>query len=74
MQVYKKVITQGRVRIGKVVGCIITSTNIGNDIDTIGEVAGIYNVIESIPTAQINKLQKKDYLLDLATKFKNVIQ
>ena len=73
MQVYKKVITQGRVRIGKVVGCI-TSTNIGNDIDTIGEVAGIYNVIESIPTAQINKLQKKDYLLDLATKFKNVIQ
>lgn len=58
--------------------CIIASTNIGNDTDTIGAVvgslAGIYYGIESIPTTWINKLQKKDYLLDLATKFENVIQ
>lgn len=58
----------------KVVGCIITSTNISNDIDTIGEVTGIYYGIESIPTTWINKLQKKDYLLDLAIKFESVIQ
>ena len=78
MQVCKKVIIKGSVRMGKFVDCIIVSTNIGNDTDTIGAVvgslAGIYYGIESIPTTWINKLQNKDYLLDLATKFENVIQ
>ena len=53
--------------------CIISSTNIGDDTDTIGAVvgslAGIYYGIESIPKEWIDKLQKKDYLYELANKF-----
>lgn len=56
--------------------CIIASTNIGNDTDTIGAVvgslAGIYYGIESIPKEWIDKLQRKDFLLSLAAKFEQV--
>ena len=52
---------------------IITSTNIGEDTDTIGAItgsmAGIIYGIESIPKEWLNKLQRKDYLIDLASKF-----
>lgn len=56
---------------------IIASTNIGNDTDTIGAIAGsmagiIYGY-ESIPKLWLNKLVKKDYLMDLALKFDNLI-
>lgn len=52
---------------------IISSTNIGNDTDTIGAIAGsmagiIYG-INSIPKTWINKLLRKDYLIDLALRF-----
>lgn len=56
---------------------IISSTNIGNDTDTIGAIAGsmagiIYG-INSIPKTWIDKLLRKDYLIDLALRFeKNV--
>ena len=48
---------------------IIATTNIGNDTDTIGAIAGsmagiIYG-IDSIPENWLNKLQRKDYLIDL---------
>ena len=54
---------------------IIATTNIGNDTDTIGAIAGsmagiIYG-IDSIPENWLNKLQRKDYLIDLAIKFEN---
>ena len=54
---------------------IIATTNIGNDTDTIGAIAGsmagiIYG-IDSIPENWLNKLQRKDYLIDLATEFEN---
>lgn len=56
--------------------CIIASTNIGDDTDTVGAVvgslAGIYYGIESIPKEWIDKLQKKDYLLSLASRFEQV--
>lgn len=56
--------------------CIIASTNIGDDTDTIGAVvgslSGIYYGIESIPKEWIDKLQRKDYLLSLAAKFEQV--
>lgn len=52
---------------------IISSTNIGNDTDTIGAIAGsmagiIYG-INSIPKTWIDKLLRKDYLIDLALRF-----
>lgn len=57
--------------------CIIASTNIGQDTDTIGAVtgslAGIYYGIDSIPKKWIDKLVKKDYLIDLANKFEKVL-
>lgn len=57
----------------KIINCIISSTNIEDDTDTVGAVvgslAGIYYGIESIPKEQIDKLQKKDYLYELANKF-----
>ena len=57
--------------------CIIASTNIGQDTDTIGAVtgslAGIYYGIDSIPKKWIDKLVKKDYLYDLANKFEKVL-
>lgn len=54
---------------------IIATTNIGNDTDTIGAItgsmAGIIYGIDSIPENWLNKLQRKDYLIDLATEFEN---
>lgn len=56
---------------------VFSSTNIGNDTDTIGAIAGsmagiIYGV-NSIPESWIKKLLKKDYLIDLALKFEKSI-
>ncbi len=54
---------------------IIASTNIGNDTDTIGAIAGsmagiIYGY-KSIPKEWLSKLKRKDYLIDIAIKFEN---
>lgn len=56
---------------------IIVSTNIGNDTDTIGAIAGsmagiIYG-IEDIPKSWLNTLLRKDYLFDLSNRFENAI-
>lgn len=56
---------------------IIASTNIGNDTDTVGAIAGsmagiIYG-IEGIPDSWLNKLLRKDYLIDLSKKFENML-
>lgn len=54
---------------------IIASTNIGEDTDTIGAVtgsmAGIIYGIDSIPKSWLDKLLRKDYLIDLAIKFED---
>lgn len=52
---------------------IIATTNIGNDTDTIGAIAGsmagiIYG-IENIPKGWLDKLLKKDYLINLSETF-----
>ena len=57
---------------------IIVSTNIGNDTDTIGAIAGsmagiIYG-ISSIPERWLNKLMRKDYLINLANSFEKAIK
>ena len=57
---------------------IISTTNIGDDTDTIGAIAGsIAGIIygyESIPKNWVNKLIKKDYLINLIESFeRNVI-
>lgn len=56
---------------------IITTTNIGQDTDTIGAIAGsmagiIYGM-DKIPRKWINTLIKKDYLIDLADKIEHLI-
>ncbi len=56
---------------------IIATTNIGNDTDTVGAIAGsmagiIYG-ISSIPEKWINKLMRKDYLIDLSLNFEKAI-
>lgn len=52
---------------------IISSTNIGEDTDTVGAIvgsmAGIIYGIEGIPKNWLNKLLRKDYLIDLAKEF-----
>ena len=57
---------------------IIASTNIGNDTDTIGAVtgamAGIVYGIDSIPKEWLDKLVKKDYLVELANNFEKVLK
>lgn len=57
---------------------IIASTNIGNDTDTIGAVtgamAGIVYGVDSIPKEWLDKLVKKDYLIDLANKYERVLK
>ena len=56
---------------------IIASTNIGGDTDTIGAIvgsmAGIYYGFESIPSNWLDKLQRKEYLMELADKFEKSI-
>ena len=56
---------------------IIASTNIGNDTDTIGAVtgamAGIVYGVDSIPKEWLDKLVKKDYLVELANNFEKLI-
>lgn len=57
---------------------IIASTNIGGDTDTIGSIvgsmAGIYYGFESIPSNWLDKLQRKEYLMELASKFERCIK
>lgn len=56
---------------------IIKSTNLGGDTDTIGAItgsmAGIIYGYNEIPKEWINSLLKKDYLLNLCTKFEMLI-
>ena len=56
---------------------IIASTNIGGDTDTIGAIvgsmAGIYYGFESIPSNWLDKLQRKDYLMELADRFEKSV-
>lgn len=53
--------------------CIITSTNIGNDTDTIGAIvgsmAGIIYGIKSIPKEWLDKLKRKEYLVQMSNDF-----
>lgn len=56
---------------------IIASTNIGGDTDTIGSIvgsmAGIYYGFESIPFNWLDKLQRKDYLIDFVDRFEKSV-
>ena len=56
---------------------IIASTNIGQDTDTIGAItgsmAGIIYGYDSIPKEWLNELKKKDYLIELASKYEETI-
>ena len=57
---------------------IIASTNIGGDTDTIGAIvgsmAGIYYGIDSIPSKWLDKLQRKEYLVELTSKFEKCVK
>ena len=57
--------------------CIVASTNIGDDTDTIGAIvgsmAGILYGYDSIPARWLDKLQRKDYLIDSAKRFENCL-
>jgi ADP-ribosylglycohydrolase len=57
---------------------IIASTNIGGDTDTIGAIvgsmAGIYYGIDSIPSKWLDKLQRKEYLVELTSKFERCVK
>lgn len=56
---------------------VITAVNLGFDTDTIGAltgaVAGILYGIEDVPETFLNDLVKKDYLIDYANKFYDII-
>lgn len=56
---------------------IIASTNIGGDTDTIGAIvgsmAGIYYGFDSIPSNWLDKLQRKDYLIELVDRFEKSV-
>lgn len=56
---------------------IIASTNIGGDTDTIGAIvgsmAGIYYGFDSIPSSWLDKLQRKDYLIELVDRFEKSV-
>lgn len=56
---------------------IIATTNIGNDTDTIGAIAGsmagiIYGY-DAIPKEWLDKLMRKDYLLELSKNFEMIV-
>ena len=57
---------------------IIASTNIGGDTDTIGAIvgslAGIYYGNDSIPSKWLDKLQRKEYLVELTSKFERCVK
>lgn len=57
---------------------IIASTNIGNDTDTIGGIAGsmagIVYGIDSIPKNWLDKLMRKDYLIDLVLRYEEAVK
>ena len=57
---------------------ILASTNIGGDTDTIGAIvgsmAGIYYGIDSIPSKWLDKLQRKEYLVELTSKFERCVK
>ena len=57
---------------------IIASTNIGGDTDTIGAIvgsmSGIYYGLESIPSKWLDKLQRKEYLMELTRKFESCVK
>lgn len=57
---------------------IIASTNIGGDTDTIGAIvgsmSGIYYGFESIPSKWLDKLQRKQYLMELTSEFENCVK
>ena len=57
---------------------IIASTNIGGDTDTIGAIvgsmSGIYYGLESIPSKWLDKLQRKEYLMELTSKFESCVK
>lgn len=57
---------------------IIGAINLGSDTDTTGAVtgaiAGIIYGIDNIPNKWLDKLLKKDYLLELADKFEKIIK
>jgi len=56
---------------------IIASTNIGGDTDTIGAIvgsmAGIYYGFESIPSNWLDKVQRKDYLIEIVDRFEKSV-
>ena len=56
---------------------IIASINIGGDTDTIGAIvgsmAGIYYGFEDIPSSWLDKLQRKDYLMELVDRFEKSV-
>lgn len=56
---------------------ILEAINLGNDTDTVaaiaGSMAGILYGVDSIPNEWLNNLLKKDYLIELATKFEQLI-
>ena len=57
---------------------IIASTNIGGDTDTIGAIvgsmSGIYYGFESIPSKWLDKLQRKQYLMELTSEFEKCVK
>lgn len=57
--------------------CIVAAINMGDDTDTIGAItgsmAGIIYGYDSIPKEWLEKLQRREYLEDLANKFEEIV-
>ena len=58
--------------------CVIATTNIGGDTDTIGAIAGalagIFYGYTNIPKSYLEDLRKKDYLIELCEKFETYLR
>lgn len=58
--------------------CIVAAVNMGDDTDTIGAItgsmAGIIYGYDSIPEEWLEKLQRREYLEDLASKFEEKVK